>query len=304
MITYNHAQFIAQALDSVLMQQVNFDYEIVIGEDCSTDATREILIRYQQNFPDKVRLLLPVKNLGMISNFAETFLACRGEYVAILEGDDFWTSPSKLQRQADYLDAHPECAASFHNVAVIYENDAEAAHLFHKKALAPLFTQREIVSDFFIPTCSTMCRNGLVKQFPKWYYGMPMGDWPLHVLNAQYGLFAYIDEPLACYRVHGGGVWSQRKRRDILQGSIRAAETVNRHLGFRFDRVIRKKIAMLEYETALTLIDEGEVKSAFSHAWKAMLAAPLYLKVYRRAVTRIFLKGIFVQLNTLSRGGR
>lgn len=301
MITYNHAQFIAQALDSVLMQQVDFDYEIVVGEDCSTDATREILLRYRQEYPDKIRLLLPAENLGMIRNFIETYQACRGDYLAILEGDDFWNSPSKLQRQADYLDSHPECAACFHNVQVVQDGDAQAAHLFHKKALPAFFSQRDIVADFFIPTCSTMCRNGLVKEFPQWYYCMPMGDWPLHVMNAQHGLFGYIDQPLASYRLHSGGIWSQSKKRDNLQRSIAAAETINRHLGFKYDRVLRKKIAMMEYEVALTMIEEGEVKDAFSLAWRALLAAPLYPKLYRRVVARVLLKGILVQLKISSK---
>ncbi|MBC7901921.1 MAG: glycosyltransferase [Gemmatimonadaceae bacterium] len=296
MITYNHAPFIAQALDSVLMQQVDFEYEIVVGEDCSTDATRKTLIEYRQKFPDKIRLLLPEKNLGMIRNFAATFQECRGEYIALLEGDDFWTSTSKLQRQVDYLDAHPECAASFHNVEIIYENDDKAPHLFHGKNLKPFFTQRDIVSDFFIPTCSTMCRNRLFKQFPDWYYDMPMGDWPLHVMNSGHGNYAYIDEPLASYRVHSGGIWSQIKKRDALQKSIYAAQTINGYLEYKFAKFIRKKIAMMEYETALTLIEERELKSAFSHAWKALLASPFYFKVYQRIISNIFLRGLLVQL--------
>ncbi|WP_243374015.1 glycosyltransferase [Geotalea sp. SG265] len=295
MITYNHEQFIAQALDSVLMQQVDFDYEIVIGEDCSTDDTRKILIEYQQNFPDKIRLLLPEKNHGMIRNFVGTYRDCRGEYIAILEGDDLWTSPLKLQKQVDFLDAHPDCAASFHNVTVIYEHDNKPAHLFHKKRLRPFFTLRDIVSDFFIPTCSTLCRNGLIEQFPEWYFDMAMGDWPLHVLNAEHGHFAYIDESLASYRVHSGGIWSQSKKRDTLQKSIFAAETINRHLGYRFDKIIRKKITMLEYETAVVFVDGGDVKSAFSHAWKALLASPLYLKVYQRIIFKVFVKGLHVK---------
>lgn len=103
MITYNHEKFIAQAIDSILMQQVNFDYEIVIGEDCSTDGTRAIVIQYQKEYPDKIRLLLPEENLGMHKNFVQTFRACQGEYIALLEGDDYWTSPRKLQKQVDFF---------------------------------------------------------------------------------------------------------------------------------------------------------------------------------------------------------
>ena len=91
MITYNHENFIAQAIDSVLRQDVNFGYEIVIGEDCSSDRTRSIVMAYEKKHPEKIRLLLPEQNLGMMGNFMQTLQACRGEYIAIVEDDDYWT---------------------------------------------------------------------------------------------------------------------------------------------------------------------------------------------------------------------
>ena len=121
-ITYNHEKYIAQAIESVLIQEVNFDYELVIGEDCSTDKTREIVIDYQRKYPHKIRLLLNEKNLGMHRNFAQTYHACRGQYIAVLEGDDFWTSPHKLQKQVDFLDNNPDFAICFHNMQVINAN--------------------------------------------------------------------------------------------------------------------------------------------------------------------------------------
>src|SRR4051794_11773039 len=119
MITYNHEPFIAQALDSILMQQVSFDHEILIGEDCSTDRTREIVRAYRQRYPDKIRLQLPETNRGMMQNFVAVLAAARGDYVALLEGDDYWTAPDKLARQVAYLDAHPECAICFHDALML-----------------------------------------------------------------------------------------------------------------------------------------------------------------------------------------
>src|SRR4030067_128381 len=103
-ITYNHEEFICQSLDSILMQDVNFEYEIVIGEDCSTDKTRDILLDYQKNYPDKIRLILSEKNRGLIANFVQTYKSCSGEYIATIDGDDYWTSSQKLQKQVDFLD--------------------------------------------------------------------------------------------------------------------------------------------------------------------------------------------------------
>jgi len=101
--TYNHERYIAQALDSVLMQETDFDYEIVILEDCSTDATREIILAYQKRHPDKIRLRLAAQNQCSNKPFAEEFQASSSPYIAMLDGDDYWTSPEKLQKQVEFL---------------------------------------------------------------------------------------------------------------------------------------------------------------------------------------------------------
>ena len=125
LLAYNHELFIEQALDSILAQQVNFDYEIVIGEDCSQDNTREIILDYQEKNSDKIRIFLSKKPLndrksGRL-NFVRNLEACRGEYIALLDGDDYWTSPYKLQKQVDYLDNHPEFSICFHPVINVFE---------------------------------------------------------------------------------------------------------------------------------------------------------------------------------------
>ena len=102
MITYNQERYISQAIESVLSQQTDFSYEIVVGEDFSTDNTREVCREYQQRYPDKIRLLERDKNLGMAGNFLSTFKECNGQYLAVLEGDDYWVNPHKLQSQVDF----------------------------------------------------------------------------------------------------------------------------------------------------------------------------------------------------------
>ena len=122
MITYNHERFIAQAIEGVLMQQTDFAVELVIGEDCSTDGTRAIVRRYGERYPERIRLLLQERNLGARANALATLNACRGQYIALCEGDDYWTDPTKLQKQVDFLESHPECSLCFHRVLVVYED--------------------------------------------------------------------------------------------------------------------------------------------------------------------------------------
>jgi glycosyltransferase involved in cell wall biosynthesis len=125
MITYNQERFIAQAIASVLAQRVNFDYEIVIGEDCSTDGTRAIVEDFARRYADRIRPILHKQNVGGPRNIESTMACCRGLYLTIFEGDDYWTCEDKLQKQVDYFDAHPHCAISCHRVRFLYESAPE-----------------------------------------------------------------------------------------------------------------------------------------------------------------------------------
>src|SRR5690606_36284281 len=127
--TYNHANYIAQCLDSILMQQTTFPFEIILGEDESTDGTREICKDYAQKHPDIIKLFLRSrKDVIYINgkptgrfNFLASLKACTGKYIALCEGDDFWTDPLKLQKQVDFLEANPEYEACFTNISIIDE---------------------------------------------------------------------------------------------------------------------------------------------------------------------------------------
>src|SRR5580704_17934239 len=125
-ITYNHEQFIGQAIESVLAQKVNFDYEVVIGEDCSTDGTRAVILDFQRRYPDRIVASFRERNIGAMRNAEATFAACRGEYVALLEADDYWTCEVKLQKQVDFMDAHPDCAICCSRAQVANESDANS----------------------------------------------------------------------------------------------------------------------------------------------------------------------------------
>ena len=144
MITYNHEEFICEAIEGVLMQKTNFPIELIIGEDCSTDNTRKIVLEYAEKHPDIICPLLPESNLGMMKNFIQTMEAARGKYIALCEGDDYWTDPYKLQKQVDFLEANEEytvCSHRFH----IYNKNANKLIQDH---LADLFLDKEFGCEF------------------------------------------------------------------------------------------------------------------------------------------------------------
>ena len=126
-ITYDHERYVAQAIESVLMQQTDFEVELVIGEDCSTDSTRALAQQYEKRYPGRVRVLTPSSNLGVMPNLMATMFACEGEYIALVEGDDHWTDVTKLQMQADMLRANPNHAFCFHDAETFVDGDLGVA---------------------------------------------------------------------------------------------------------------------------------------------------------------------------------
>ena len=113
MTTYNHEPYIAEAIESVLAQQTSFGVELVVGEDCSTDRTAAICREYAAKYPDRIRLVTSPENVGWRANYRRTFEACRGKYVAYLDGDDWWCDPRKLQMQADLMESDPGCGMCY-----------------------------------------------------------------------------------------------------------------------------------------------------------------------------------------------
>lgn len=274
MLVYNHERYLAQALDSALAQTASFPVEIVAGEDCSTDRSREILASYARSYPGRIRPLFRERNLGMIGNFVDTFRACKGRYVALLEGDDYWTAGDKLEAQVALLEADQGLSSSFHDVTVVYEDGSRPAHRFHRGAMKDRYTLRDVAGEHFIPTCSTVFRAGLFPDFPPWFRDMPMGDWPLHVLNAERGDLGYVARDMGVYRVHGAGVWSGTPRAEVLEKTLRAVDVIEAHLGGRFRADLDRLRAALEHRLSRALRDLGDRRSALRHAARAVRLSP------------------------------
>lgn len=118
LVTYNHENYIIQAIESILEQKTTFGFEIVVADDCSNDNTLSIIQQYAQEYPGKFRILEKESNLGITLNYKRGFAACKGEYIAILEGDDFWTDPLKIQKHVDFLESNKACVMTFNQFVV------------------------------------------------------------------------------------------------------------------------------------------------------------------------------------------
>lgn len=218
MLVFNHERFIHQALDSVLMQRVDFDYELIIGEDCSTDHSREIIREYEEKFQGKMRPIYRNRNIGMTRNFIDCLQRCRGEYIAFIEGDDYWTNTYKLQIMVDFLENNPQYIAAAHNYKVInledkfirYGRECEVVAEFDKEALEnynlPAQTSALVVKNF-LAEIKKEDINRVLK-----YQWMP-GDRIFVLFLLKYGKIAVLPEVMSAYRYYievDGNNWSSK----------------------------------------------------------------------------------------------
>jgi len=218
--TYEHEPFIAQAIESVLIQQTPFPFELVIGEDCSTDGTREVVRAYAERHPDVIKAVLPERNLGHGEIFRRALDAASGEFIAYLDGDDYWTSPLKLARQVEYLEQNPSCANCFHDVSLVYDRAGMPSGALSPGFGDGQFSLEQIVMECFVPAPAMMFRREVAAGLRPWIFDSAWIDWLIHIRSAELGPIGYIPEPLAVYRVHQGGMFSAMDRVSQLEEDI------------------------------------------------------------------------------------
>lgn len=211
--TYNHEAFIEQCLQSILAQKTNFRIEILVGDDCSTDHTREKIIDISDKNPGKFKLLLHEKNLGPKeypgrNNAISLKLAAEGKYVAYCEGDDYWIDEYKLQKQVDFMEANPDVSLCFGS-AYGLRQDGSRYVMYPSDKKMIRFTVQDMVSYNHVITLTVMHRNGLyAKNHGREYMISPLGDWVFWTYMALSGDIVFMNEMFACYLEHGGGVYS------------------------------------------------------------------------------------------------
>ncbi len=207
MLVYNHERWVAKAIESVLMQETNFRYELIIAEDCSTDNSRNIIEKYAKSYPNIIRAYYNPVNLGMDLNDQQNDARVRGKYYAILEGDDYWTDPHKLQIQVDFLENNPEYSGCYHSVKVVDENDEP----FDAECRGGVFNTDSDVDKENWPECpmpgqagTVVMRNLLPRLSPEllhaYYSPKCNGDVPLPILMLRYGKIRRIGRVMSCYR--------------------------------------------------------------------------------------------------------
>lgn len=274
--TYNHEDYIAEAIEGFLLQKTNFEFEILIGEDCSTDGTREIVKEYANLFPSKIRLITSDQNVGAAENFYRLHQNSKGKYIALCEGDDYWLDPLKLQKQVDYMEQHPNCTLCFHNGEVLEANSNKLSRKiipwlkenrkYYRRENA-IYSAGEIALLGYIPTASYLYPKHLLNNLPEWCFHSVVGDNVIKLITASHGYAYYMDEAMSVYRfgVPGSATTNWEKENNTIekqikhnQGFIDLFDNFNNYSNFKYEKEIEQAKKIFEFQI---LVIRGEWKN-------------------------------------------
>ena len=215
--TYNHEDYIADALDGFLMQKVDFEYEIIVHDDASTDKTAEIVKKYEKQYPEVIKAIYQEENqyskkIPIMREYI--FPRVRGKYIAMCEGDDYWIDPLKLQKQVDYMEQHPECSACYGSVKIIAAKTKEILGEIKIKESNTYLSTEECILKCLPQTSTFLVRTVVMLQKPDFMYKTPVGD----VMNLNWvainGKVYYFSDYFSYYRSEVPGSWTMRMEKD------------------------------------------------------------------------------------------
>ncbi len=238
--SYNHEKYIQQCIDNILIQQ-DVDFELIIGDDCSNDNTRNILEKYQKKHPKIINLLPKTENLGVTKNIKRCLDAVKGEYIAFCEGDDYWTDPLKLLKQSNYLKQRDNCSICFNSILLYYEGKTEKNREHHKHLKKDIFKTRDLVLDNFIGNFSCcMYKTETIKKLPDSLFDIFTVDWMFNIACSQYGDIGFLNENMSVYRIHDTGLWSSRDNHNQYSELAKLIDIYNNFFSYEYDNEFKE----------------------------------------------------------------
>lgn len=273
MLTYNQESYIAQAIEGVLMQRTDFSIQLVIGEDFSTDKTRKICQYYASKYPEKIKLLLNEKNLGLGANYVKTLAECKGKYIAICDGDDYWTDPIKLQKQVDFLKNHPDFKIVFTNNKNIYPSGK--TDIRNANEIPKISSFHDLVKSNYIASVTVLFQNKpLSPNMQNLIKILPYGDWPTYLwVLKDGGKIKFLNDLTSIYRKDFGTSTDLRQEKGkigkinlfILQQILYQREFQSKRL------LITESIRSLKKGLMASYNKEGKLVKAFALFFNLLL---------------------------------
>ena len=272
--TYRHADYIEQCLESVLAQDTEFPFEIIIGEDESPDGTRELCKAYAEKFPDKIRLFLRSRedvryihgNPTGRYNFLETLKAARGKYIAYCDGDDYWLDQGKLQKQFELMEGNPSTSLSFHNAYEVDEHGNQHSIFPDLKKDQTIAPEKIIEKGGgYCATNSIFFRSNILAEMPQWFKDAYVGDYSLYLLAIYHGNITGMTDVMSCYRSGHKNSWSDlsSKAPDLhkyLESLKSMLHDFDKFSGRKYHKSIQKRIALEEIYSAVKILGSGKWK--------------------------------------------
>ena len=294
-ITYNHERYIRDAIEGFLMQKTNFRYEILIHDDASTDDTANIIREYEKKFPDLIKPIYQKENQwskGVNVGVEYNLKRAKGKYIALCEGDDYWTDPYKLQKQVDFLEKNKNFSMCFHNAKVVDENKNILLNYiqFNSKEKKVNYLE-DIIIENYIPTCSVVFRNHLIdySDYEVLSNDLWFGDFVIHVLNAKEGPIYYFNEDMAVYRVTEKGLNKStdliRKLEDILKFYKRLDKYFDDK---NIKRIINKKMIQYKIELYIEYVRRNELEKA-EELFQNIKKSDIFIKAGPKESLKLFL---------------
>ncbi|MDI1305924.1 MAG: glycosyltransferase [bacterium] len=227
-LTYNQEQFIEQTIEGVLMQKTNFNYQLIIGEDYSTDDTRTICEHYAAEYGKKIKLLPSLhKNIGLIANYMRTIAACDGKYIAICDGDDYWIDEYKLQKQVDFLETNPDYSIVYTGVRKLFRDGNTFDSVYHLEKKNPDFD--DLIFNNFIHSVTALFKNIQNSgEVPSWFVKFPFGDWQTYLwVIKDGGKIHFLEDISSVYRMNiGVSAGYMRRNSSFIQVLLKILENI------------------------------------------------------------------------------
>lgn len=247
LLTYNHAKFIAQSIESVVNQQTNFPFEIVIGDDHSTDGTSQIVDQYAAQYPDLIKVVRGKTNGGPQPNSIRILENSQGKYMAALEGDDYWIDPLKLQKQADFMEQNPDFAICFTNTRVEFFENNEEPYLLNTNIEKDVFELKDLIAEteiWFMGTATLFYTMSSIFPVQPWFHKTKSGDIPMIMLAARHGKIKYLPDVTAAYRRHAAGASNTDHKDDakFLENRIMMYTNLDKDTGYKFHDKFKRNL--------------------------------------------------------------
>ena len=252
---YNHAPYLRAALDGVLNQKTTFPFRLLIGDDCSTDGSIEILKEYEKKYPDKVKVIYQPKNLGLKSPDRNGIILLKkstAKYIALLDGDDFWISPNKLQEQISFLEANNDVVMSAHNSNMLFP-DGEIVALnrdnrYTKGPHEKVYSAEDYITRAFFQTSSMVFRREALGELPDWFATAFGGDFFIVLLTVTKGNIHYINDIMSVYRINPNSTSNYHSRFEIYKNFETHLEKFDEYSGYKYHKWIQDRLFLFKFE--------------------------------------------------------